>query len=653
MKKQNFSVQCVLGLFLALGINQGMKAQLAENMGTGGPATETIAARETANRFSEVGLTYSGTADARNTTVSSGYPGASGGHNIFFNASETFIIEGVDAASCGNADSLVFGIFKSTNASNGIDFFTVEVSSNSGAAWTALTWAPLPVASSGTAHWYRRAAALPAAFQVANLWIRFRSTLVGTPSSTPQFRIDDVLLTCSGGGTPCGSETTTVTLTGPNTYCAGGTASTLTASTTMSGPSYQWYNQDGIIVGATGNTYSPTVSGSYYVQVTNADECESTSAKTYILVYPQPTYCTEDQEGCAGGDVEACVDVQAQGLIFSQYVEGSSLNKYLEIYNGTCKEIDLAGYQLRAYHNGASVSTPTYIIPLTGLLANNATYVIANPGATAYSGTPDLVSNNLQFNGDDALALYDTLTQKFVDIIGSIGHDPGSSWRDNVVASPTLGWSTVDLTLVRKACVYSGIGVNPDLPGITGFPTLTTEWDTLATDDVTGLGSHDIAASSYTFSVVSGGASIISNDGGCVFVTLANGSSIISVNGVFCTFNDCADANNTFRLTGDTCETRSAVAAGIRNAAETTGTQVFPNPFTNDITVSFNNAVAGKVDIRVMDMYGKTLAVLGNQHMEAGAYQMNFDISTLAAGTYIVRIQNAEGQETVRIVKSK
>ncbi len=42
-------------------------------------------------------------------------------------------------------------------------------------------------------------------------------------------------------------------------------------------------------------------------------------------------------------------------LFFSEYIEGSSNNKALEIYNGTASEIDLAagGYNIQMYSNGA------------------------------------------------------------------------------------------------------------------------------------------------------------------------------------------------------------------------------------------------------------------------------------------------------------
>jgi len=48
----------------------------------------------------------------------------------------------------------------------------------------------------------------------------------------------------------------------------------------------QWYNVDsGIITGATGTTFSPTVSGQYYVIVTNGNGCSSDTSNVIDFLY--------------------------------------------------------------------------------------------------------------------------------------------------------------------------------------------------------------------------------------------------------------------------------------------------------------------------------------------------------------------------------
>ena len=40
------------------------------------------------------------------------------------------------------------------------------------------------------------------------------------------------------------------------------------------------------------------------------------------------------------------LSAQMTDLIFSEYSEGSSFNKYLELYNGTGQVVDLTGYSI-------------------------------------------------------------------------------------------------------------------------------------------------------------------------------------------------------------------------------------------------------------------------------------------------------------------
>jgi hypothetical protein len=183
-------------------------------------------------------------------------------------------------------------------------------------------------------------------------------------------------------------------------------------------------------------------------------------------------------------DVFPSSDV-ASDLIFSEYVEGNSNNKYVEIYNGTISTIDLSNYQLQTYANGSSIN-PTST-NLTGFLAPGATVVYQNSSASAYSGTA-INNSSMNFNGDDAIALYKLSTSAFVDIIGSIGEDPGDGWTSG-------SFSTLNKSLVRKANVKNGVSVNPS----SGFPTLSTEWNVFNIDDVSNLGSH-----TYTINFVSG-----------------------------------------------------------------------------------------------------------------------------------------------------
>lgn len=168
----------------------------------------------------------------------------------------------------------------------------------------------------------------------------------------------------------------------------------------------------------------------------------------------------------------------ASELIISEYVEGSSNNKYLEFYNGTGTTKNLGDYDVRIYSNGSSTVSTTIHLNNVNLLDGDV-YVLAHSSATAWTGTPDQTSGSLTFNGDDAVELYNTATGQSVDIIGQVGTDPGTHWGSGVT-------STLDHTLVRKATVTSG-----DTNALDAFDP-AVEWDGYAVDDVTHLGTHSM-----------------------------------------------------------------------------------------------------------------------------------------------------------------
>lgn len=175
---------------------------------------------------------------------------------------------------------------------------------------------------------------------------------------------------------------------------------------------------------------------------------------------------------------------QASDLYFSMYGEGSSNNKFLEIYNGTGSPVDLAGYSVELYANGAATASNTQTFPAMTMLAAGDVYVLRNSSAAlaAIISAADIPSSTCNYNGDDAVALLKAGI--VIDVIGQIGTDPGASWA---VGSTTDG--TSNHTIVRKLTVCSPNAVN-----LSSFGTddATSEWIVYAIDAELGqLGSHN------------------------------------------------------------------------------------------------------------------------------------------------------------------
>lgn len=163
----------------------------------------------------------------------------------------------------------------------------------------------------------------------------------------------------------------------------------------------------------------------------------------------------------------------ATDLIISEYIEGSSLNKAIELYNGTSATIDLSAYKLELYANGSkdTIGTlkATNTLKLTGQLASGETYVLYHNQANADIKGKGHFSDStvINFNGNDQVVLKKADT--VIDSIGQVG---------SVVKFGE------DVTLVRKSSVTTGDTIIDD-----AF-NAAVEWTALPKDDSSNLGSH-------------------------------------------------------------------------------------------------------------------------------------------------------------------
>jgi hypothetical protein len=194
---------------------------------------------------------------------------------------------------------------------------------------------------------------------------------------------------------------------------------------------------------------------------------------------------------CSGTVTETSTSLCSTELFISEYLEGSSSNKAIEIFNGTGETITLDGtYRIGLITNGGEWTEAN--IALTGTIADRDVFVIANTAASAgILALANQTSGSLSHNGDDAVALqkYDGSVWNNIDQIGTNGVDPGTGWAVAGTAN-----STVDKTLIRKSSVKAG---NIDWTKSAGTSVNDCEWVINAADYITNLGSHTIVCETY------------------------------------------------------------------------------------------------------------------------------------------------------------
>ena len=196
------------------------------------------------------------------------------------------------------------------------------------------------------------------------------------------------------------------------------------------------------------------------------------------------TYCDGQPEGSSNGYAAADAGQMTsqpgappQPLFFSEYAEGSSNNKALEIFNPGGAAADLTSCEVRFYF-GASMA-PGNTIPLVGSIPPGGTFVLCeNNLDPLLFDACDQDNNGSFYNGDDSIELVCSSTT--LDVIGQIGTDPGSAYTGG-------GVSTQNQTLRRDCSVTEG-----DTDGTDAFDP-SVEWNGFMQDDFSDFGQHNCA----------------------------------------------------------------------------------------------------------------------------------------------------------------
>ncbi|HWZ91172.1 MAG TPA: hypothetical protein VNW92_20065 [Polyangiaceae bacterium] len=158
-------------------------------------------------------------------------------------------------------------------------------------------------------------------------------------------------------------------------------------------------------------------------------------------------------------------------LFFSEYVEGSSSNKALEIAATQRSVLDTC--KVGAYFNGSGEAS--VVASLSGVLEAGHVLTLCTSTLKDQLGAVCNQVGRLTFNGNDAVAL--ACDGKILDVIGQIGVDPGTAWGSGST-------TTIDHSLRRKCSVTTG-----DPSGLNAFDP-SSEWQSFPIDTFSGLGSR-------------------------------------------------------------------------------------------------------------------------------------------------------------------
>ncbi len=183
------------------------------------------------------------------------------------------------------------------------------------------------------------------------------------------------------------------------------------------------------------------------------------------------------------------VSAQTDAIFISEYIEGNSNNKALELFNPGTVPVSLDPYLVATAFDNGPWNT-YYRFPAGSSLGPDQTFVIVNsqtdPGIFDPANADALLTGTsvVSFNGNDAVGLFllngsDTV---LIDAVGYPGTVTGLGWD---VAGTVDG--TRNHSLIRKPFIAQGDtlwdtsrGTNPE----------NSEWEVRPADDFSDLGTH-------------------------------------------------------------------------------------------------------------------------------------------------------------------
>ena len=188
-----------------------------------------------------------------------------------------------------------------------------------------------------------------------------------------------------------------------------------------------------------------------------------------------------------------CSLLSQSTLIFSEYGEGSSNNKWVEIYNPTFLNVYLDEYRYNFCWNGCDSTIWDFSIPFDSgyVLFPGETYLLVHHNADSILLNSANQTTNILSNGNDVAGLYYLSFDAIVDVIGVFD-----------TSSVNIGWdvdgvvnATHNHTMIRKTDVCGG---NIGDWSLSDGSSAASQWIVGVIDDFSNLNIHSSECISST-----------------------------------------------------------------------------------------------------------------------------------------------------------
>jgi len=258
-------------------------------------------------------------------------------------------------------------------------------------------------------------------------------------------------------------------------------------------------------------TINAMPNGGFAVDVITVEDAASNpvtvTGNTFVMPTSDVTVTVTFQEAATSGN-----------LIISQYYEGASNNKWIEIYNPGSQAIDLpgGGYRLGQW-NGANREgwktgvAPSSSIALSNSIAAGGTFLIMNNSAVlpAYAVADQMGGTAVMgFNGDDSLVLYTGATFDFANVVDAVGFTANTA---------------ADTSYVRKNTITTGVNTDFNAEDWDVFTLAAVESASATANEY--LGYHSTGPVVFSVNVdKANGFTVEQGTSGTIIATAQNGT---------------------------------------------------------------------------------------------------------------------------------
>ncbi|MBO9564304.1 MAG: T9SS type A sorting domain-containing protein [Niastella sp.] len=457
---------------------------------------------------------------------------------------------------------------------------------------------------------------------------------------------------------------------GALSFCEG--ASVILSSSAASGN--QWFKDGNTINGATGTTYTATVTGNYTVTVTNAGGCKANSTSTLVTVNALPAVPVIAPGGpvsfCTGGSVVLTSSASSGN---QWYKDGVAINGAV---NTTYTANASGSYTVRTTNAAGCMATSTALVVTVNALP--AVPVITAGGPVSFCSGGNVVLTSSAATGNqwykDGVAISGAVnttytastTGNYTVIVTNAAGCQASSTALTVTANAipavpviTAGGPLIFCTggnVVLTSSSATGNQWLKDGVAITGAvnATYTANASGSYTVRVTNTAGciATSAASAITVNAIPAKPTITRNSGELVSSAAAGNQWFMDGNAIAGAtaniFRPSASSVFTVQVTQNGCASPLSdsyyflITAIVDPNAWENKIQVFPNPLQDNLYI--NNRLNNALKARLYDITGKEIITT---QLQPGSHQLS--VIKLVKGAYILLLTDLRTNKTHRI----